>query len=42
MIVDKHGNYVRQFMWQMFEHGTVDICMTFHKRAFDFFYIITR
>jgi hypothetical protein len=42
MIVDKHGNYVRQFMWQMFEYGTVDICMTFHKRAFDFFYTIAR
>jgi hypothetical protein len=37
-----YGNYVRQFMWQMFEYGTVDICMTFHKRAFDFFYTIVR
>jgi hypothetical protein len=34
MIVDKYGNYVRIFMCQLCR---VDICMTFHKRAFDFF-----
>jgi hypothetical protein len=37
MIVDK---YVRKFMWQFCGWGIVDICMTFHMRAFDFFYII--
>jgi hypothetical protein len=37
MIVDKYGNYVRKFMWQLCGWGRVDICMTFHKRAFDFF-----
>jgi hypothetical protein len=40
VIVDKYGNYVRKFMWQMCRWGTVDICMTFHKRPFDFFYIV--
>jgi hypothetical protein len=40
MIVDKYGNYVRKFMWQLCGWGRVDICMTFHKHAFDFFYII--
>jgi hypothetical protein len=34
MIVD---NYVRKCMWQLRGWGMVDICMTFHKRAFDFF-----
>jgi hypothetical protein len=24
-------------MWQLCEWDTVDICMTFHKRGFDFF-----
>jgi hypothetical protein len=37
MIVDNYGNYVRKFMWQLCGWGIVDICMTFHKRAFDFF-----
>jgi hypothetical protein len=37
MIVDKYGNYVQKFMWQLCRWGIVDICMTFHKRAFDFF-----
>jgi hypothetical protein len=41
MIVAKYGNYVRKFMWQLCEWGRVDICMTFHKRAFDFFNSIT-
>jgi hypothetical protein len=40
MIVAKYGNYVRKFMWQLCGWGRVDICMTFHKRAFDFFYTI--
>jgi hypothetical protein len=39
MIVDKYGNYVRKFMWELCGWGRVDICMTFHKRAFDFFFI---
>jgi hypothetical protein len=38
MIVDKYGNYVRKFMWQLCEWGTADICMTFHKRAFYCFF----
>jgi hypothetical protein len=37
MIVDKYGNYPRKFMWQLCGWGRVDLCMTFHKRAFDFF-----
>jgi hypothetical protein len=37
MIVDKYGNYVLKFMWQLCGWGMVDICMRFHKRAFDFF-----
>jgi hypothetical protein len=28
MIVDKYGNYVRKFMWQLYGWGIVDICMT--------------
>jgi hypothetical protein len=40
MIVNKYGNYVRKFMWQLCGWGTVDICMTFHKRAFVFFFIL--
>jgi hypothetical protein len=40
MIVAKCGNYVRKFMWQLCEWGRVDICMTFHKRAFDFFNLL--
>jgi hypothetical protein len=27
-------------MWQLCEWGRVDICMTSHKGAFDFFYNI--
>jgi hypothetical protein len=38
MVVDKYGNYVRKFMWQLCGWGRVDICMTFHMRAFDFFF----
>jgi hypothetical protein len=39
IIVDKNGNYVRKFMWQLWlcGWGIVDICMTFHRRAFDVF-----
>jgi hypothetical protein len=37
LIVDKYGNYVRKFMWQLCGWGRVNICMTFHMRAFDFF-----
>jgi hypothetical protein len=40
MIVDKYGNYVRKFMEQLCRWGIVIICMTFHMRAFDFFYAI--
>jgi hypothetical protein len=40
MIVDKYGNYVREYMWQLCEFGRVDICMTFYKGAFDFLYTI--
>jgi hypothetical protein len=32
-----NGIYVRKFMWQLCGWGRVDICMTFHMRAFDFF-----
>jgi hypothetical protein len=41
MIVSKYGNHVRKFMWQRCGWGRVVICMTFHKRAFNFFDIIT-
>jgi hypothetical protein len=37
MIVAEYGNYVRKFMWQLCGWSRVSICMTFHKRAFDFF-----
>jgi hypothetical protein len=37
MIVDKYGKYVRKSMWQLCGWGRFDICMTFHKRTFDFF-----
>jgi hypothetical protein len=37
MVVDKYGNYVRKFMWQLCGWGRVEICVTFHMRAFDFF-----
>jgi hypothetical protein len=37
MKVEKYGNYVRKCMWQLCGWGTVDICMTFQKRALDFF-----
>jgi hypothetical protein len=40
MIVDKYGNYVRKFMWQLYGWGRVDISMTIHERVFDFFYNI--
>jgi hypothetical protein len=40
MIVDKYGNYVRKFIWQLCGWGRVDICMIFHVRAFDSFYTI--
>jgi hypothetical protein len=39
MIVDEYGNYVRKFMWRLCGWSRVDICMTFHMRAFDFFFI---
>jgi hypothetical protein len=38
MIVNKYGNYVRKFMWQLCGRGRVGICMTFHMRAFVFFF----
>jgi hypothetical protein len=31
------GNYVRKCMWQLCGWGRVDICMTVHTRAFNFF-----
>jgi hypothetical protein len=37
MIANKYGNHARKFMWQLCEWGKVDIYMTFHMRAFDFF-----
>jgi hypothetical protein len=40
MIVDKYGNYVRKFMWQLCKWGRLDICMMLHKSAFDFFLIL--
>jgi hypothetical protein len=40
MIVDKYGNYVQKFMWQLCGWGRVDICMTFHKRALNFFILL--
>jgi hypothetical protein len=42
MIVDKYGNYVRKLMWQLCGWDRDDICMTFHKRAFYFLYILAR
>jgi hypothetical protein len=41
MVVDKYGNFkknIRKCMWQLCEWGGVEICMTFHMRAFNFFY----
>jgi hypothetical protein len=38
--MDKYGKYVQKFMWQLCGWDRVDICMTFHKRAFVFFYTI--
>jgi hypothetical protein len=35
--VDKYGNYVRKFIWQLCGWGRVDICMTLHMRAVNFF-----
>jgi hypothetical protein len=40
MVVDKYDNYVPKFMEQLRGWGRVDICMTFHMRAFNFFYSI--
>jgi hypothetical protein len=37
MVVDKYDNYVPKFMEQLRGWGRVDICMTFHMRAFNFF-----
>jgi hypothetical protein len=42
MIVDKYGSYLGKFMWQLCGWDRVDICMTFHRRAFDFFCTIAR
>jgi hypothetical protein len=39
MVVDKYGSYVRK-LWQLCGWGIVDICMTFHMRAFDCLYTI--
>jgi hypothetical protein len=39
MIVDKYGNYVRKFMWQLSGWSRVEFCITFHVRALDFFYM---
>jgi hypothetical protein len=33
MIVDKYGNYVGKFMWQLCGWGTVDISLTVHSCA---------
>jgi hypothetical protein len=33
MIVDKYGNYVRKFMWELCGQDRVDICLTVHSRA---------
>jgi hypothetical protein len=41
VIVAGCGSYVRGFVWQLCERDRVNICMTFHKRAFDFFNSIT-
>jgi hypothetical protein len=41
IIVAGCGSCVRGFVWQLIGWGGVVICMTFHKRAFDFFDIIT-
>jgi hypothetical protein len=37
MVVDKYGNHVRKCMWEVRGWGRVDICMTFHMRAIDYF-----
>jgi hypothetical protein len=37
MIVDKYGNYVTKIYVAIVWWGRVDICVTFHLRAFDFF-----
>jgi hypothetical protein len=41
MIVAEYVNCLRKFMWQLCEWDRVDICMKFHKRAFDFLNFIT-
>jgi hypothetical protein len=33
MIVNKYGNYVRKFMWQLCRWDRVDISLTVHSRA---------
>jgi hypothetical protein len=33
MIVDKYGNYVRKFMWQLCGWNRADISLTVHSRA---------
>jgi hypothetical protein len=33
MIVNKYGNYVRKFMWQLCGSDRVDIFLTVHSRA---------
>jgi hypothetical protein len=39
MILDKYGNYIRKFKWQLCGLGRIDLCMTFHKRVFDFLHV---
>jgi hypothetical protein len=39
MIVDKYGNYVRKFMWQLCWWSRVDIYVIFHMRAHLIFFI---
>jgi hypothetical protein len=33
MIVNKYGNYVRKFIWQLCGYDRVDISLTVHSRA---------
>jgi hypothetical protein len=33
VIVDKYGNYVRKFMWQLCAWGRVEIFLIVHNRA---------
>jgi hypothetical protein len=39
MIVNKYGNYVGKFMWQLCRWGRVDICTIFHMHAHLIFFI---